>query len=137
VNKGDSVSYSFGSQMQSYKGVVYAIEPTIDANTRSIRIRSYCYNTMGKVLPGAFAKVRLQLSSATTLMVPTESIVPVLKGKQVFVVRSGKADTVSVVTGTRNDVLVPILSGLQAGDSVITTGILQLRPGSDVKIKKK
>ena len=137
VTKGDSVSYSFGSQMQAYKGVVYAIEPTIDANTRSIRIRAYCNNTSGKVLPGAFAKVRLQLSSVTTLMVPSESIVPVLKGKQVFVVRSGKADTVSVVTGTRNDVFVPILSGLQAGDSVITSGLMQLRPGSAVKIKQK
>ena len=68
-------------------------------------------------------------------MIPTQAIVPVLKGKQVFVVRNGKADTVSVVTGIRNDSAVQVISGLFAGDSVITTGLLQLRPGNDVKIR--
>jgi membrane fusion protein (multidrug efflux system) len=65
--------------------------------------------------------------------VPTEALVPVLKGAQVFVVESGKAVARDVETGLRNAGRVEILSGLQAGDSVIVRGLLGLRPGSQVK----
>ncbi|MBK9317620.1 MAG: efflux RND transporter periplasmic adaptor subunit [Bacteroidetes bacterium] len=137
VKTGDTVTYSLSGQTTSYIGTVYAIEPVVNAGSRSINIRAYCSNSSTQVLPGAFARIKLRLSSSNSLLVPTQAIVPVLKGKQLFIVRSGKADTVSVSTGVRNDTAIQILSGLTAGDTVIITGLLQLRPGSEIKLRNK
>jgi membrane fusion protein, multidrug efflux system len=135
VHAGDTISFTVGSSAKKYNGRVYAIEPGIDAGTRSIHLRALSTNSDAALLPGAFAHITLKLNTTDALLIPTQAIVPVLKGKQVFVVRNGKADTVSVVTGIRNDSAVQVISGLVAGDSVITTGLLQLRPGNDVKIR--
>jgi membrane fusion protein, multidrug efflux system len=135
VHSGDTISFTVGSSNKKYNGRVYAIEPGVDAGTRSIHLRALSTNSDAALLPGAFAHITVKLNSTEALLIPTQSIVPVLKGKQVFVVRNGKADTVSVVTGVRNDSAIQVMSGLVAGDSVITTGLLQLRPGNDVKIR--
>ncbi|MBK9637454.1 MAG: efflux RND transporter periplasmic adaptor subunit [Bacteroidetes bacterium] len=135
VKLGDTVQFSLNGVNAKFMARVYAMEPTVNAGSRSIKIRAYCEETNGQVWPGSFARVTLSLFTSTALLVPSQAIVPVLKGKQVFVVRSGKADTVSVQTGVRNDSALQILHGLQAGDTIITTGLLQLRPGSDIKIK--
>lgn len=135
VHAGDTISFTVGSSAKKYNGRVYAIEPGVDAGTRSIHLRALSTNSDAALVPGAFAHITLKLNTTDALLIPTQAIVPVLKGKQVFVVRNGKADTVSVVTGIRNDSAVQVISGLSAGDSVITTGLLQLRPGNDVKIR--
>jgi len=135
VKTGDTVTYRLSGQNVSYQSTVYAIEPVVNAGSRSITIRAYCLNASSHVLPGAFAHVTMRLSSSHSLLVPTQAIVPVLKGKQLYLVKSGKADTVSVRTGVRNDTSIQILSGLNAGDTVIITGLLQLRPGSDIKLR--
>ncbi|MBK7684195.1 MAG: efflux RND transporter periplasmic adaptor subunit [Bacteroidia bacterium] len=135
VKVGDTVQYSLNGVDAKFLARVYAMEPTVDAGSRSVQIRAYCDDTKGQVWPGSFARVTLSLFTTTALLVPSQAIVPILKGKQVYVVRSGKADTVSVQTGVRNDSALQILHGLQAGDTIITTGLLQLRPGSEVKIR--
>jgi membrane fusion protein (multidrug efflux system) len=68
-------------------------------------------------------------------MVPTEAVVPVLKGKKVYVVRDGKATEVMIETGVRNDKKIQVTSGLQAGDSLIISGIMALKKDASVKIK--
>ena len=67
-------------------------------------------------------------------MIPTQAIVPILKGQQVYVCRNGKAETVLVETGLRNDLMVQILSGVQVGDSVVVAGVMSVRPGSLLKM---
>jgi membrane fusion protein (multidrug efflux system) len=67
-------------------------------------------------------------------MIPTESVVPELGGKKVYVYRNGKAQPVTIETGLRQDADIQVISGLQEGDTLITTGVLQIKPGADVTI---
>ncbi len=135
INPGDLIRFTIANSSDVHTGKIYAIEPAVDASTRSIRVRALSSGDAHHLLPGAFAKVKITLHTDQALLIPTQAIVPVLKGKQLFLVRDGKADTVSIVTGIRNDTAVQVLSGLRAGDTVITTGLMQLRPGNDIKIK--
>ena len=135
VKKGDQIVFTTGSGSTSYNGAIYAIEPKVDEQTRTIQIRALCPNAKAEILPGAFARITLELQKMDhVLMIPTESIVPVLKGKQVYVCRDGMASAVQVETGLRNDANIQIISGLAENDTVITTGLMQMKPGVPVKL---
>jgi membrane fusion protein, multidrug efflux system len=70
------------------------------------------------------------------LAIPTEALIPEMDGDRVFVYRNGRAESIGVTTGLRTEDLIQITSGLQSGDTLITTGILQLRQGMQVIIDK-
>jgi membrane fusion protein (multidrug efflux system) len=131
---GDRISFTVGSSDRTFDGTIYAVEPGIEASTRSIRVRARCPNRDGALVPGAFANVTLVLRSvANALTVPSIAVVPELGGKKVFVYQDGAAQPRTVQTGIRSDTEVEITSGLVEGDLVITTGLLQLRPGAKVE----
>ncbi|MGC4057757.1 MAG: efflux RND transporter periplasmic adaptor subunit [Chitinophagaceae bacterium] len=135
VKIGDEVLFTVENQKGDFKATVYAVEPAIDRQTRNVMVRALYNNRTGNMLPGSFAKVKLVMSNIEdALMVPTEAVIPELKGKKVFVVRGGKAVSVPVETGLRNDAAIQILSGLSSGDTVITTGIMSLKPDAPVKL---
>jgi membrane fusion protein (multidrug efflux system) len=135
VKKGDEIIFTVGSSNREFKGTIYAIEPKVDDVTRTVQIRALCPNANSEVLPGAFARITVHLSRENNaLMIPTESIVPVLKGKQVYVYRGGKAEAIMVEAGVRNDSTIQITKGLNENDTVITTGVISLRPGAAVKL---
>lgn len=135
VKKGDKVSFSVqGSDKKRYAEVM-AIEPRIDMATRSLHIRAISANTKEDIYPGAFARVELALADIdSAIMIPTESIVPELKGQKVYRVKNGKAEPVKVITGLRTDKYIQITDGLLAGDTVITSGLMQLKPNGAVKV---
>lgn len=121
----------------TFDATVFAIEPKIDVATRNIKVRARTQNTSGKLLPGMFANVSLGIAShQNAVMVPTQAIMPIARGKQVIVVKAGKATYVPVETGLRDADLVEITSGIQVGDTVVTTGLMQLKPNGDVKVAK-
>ena len=135
IAPGDEIQFTVGASTTQFRGSIYAIEPKVDEATRTVQIRARCPNANGEVLPGAFARITLVLKQLdNVLMLPTESIVPVLKGKQVFVLRNGKAEAVKVETGIRNDTAAQVLSGIAPNDTVITSGLMQLKPGMTVKL---
>ena len=135
VNIGDKIKFSVAGSGNSYSGTVFAIEPKIDETTRTLKIRAISPNTGGEILPGAFADVTLILKEIPdALMVPTQAIIPILKGQKVYLCRNGMVAQVEVKTGIRTDTEVQITEGLNPKDTVITTGILQLAPGMPVKI---
>ena len=136
ISVGDSVFFTFEGNERTYTGNIYATEPKIDLATRTLRVRAVCDNPGGKILPGTFAKVALVLRSQESIMVPSEAVVPDLKGKKVYIVKGGKAVAVPVEAGQRTESSVEILSGLSPGDSLITEGLMQLRPDTPVKIMK-
>jgi membrane fusion protein (multidrug efflux system) len=135
IRPGDSLDFTVSGQMETRKAVVYANDPLVSQISRSMRIRATCLGPSRGLLPGGFAKISVPLKQTRSLLVPAESVVPVLKGKQVFVVRNGVADTVSIMTGVRTASSIQVISGLSAGDSVIVSGLLQLRPGSPVRVR--
>ena len=135
VKKNDKVAFSVEGADQKFTALVYAVEPRIDQATRSLMVRAITPNPHGALLPGSFARVQLSLNNIdSALMIPTESIIPDLKGQKIYVIRGGKADFARVTTGFRNDVKIQITNGLHPGDTVVTTGIMQLKPGAAVKV---
>ncbi|MDQ1088166.1 efflux RND transporter periplasmic adaptor subunit [Siphonobacter sp. SORGH_AS_1065] len=136
VRVGDVVSFNVASETKAYQGKVYAIEPKIDLATRTVKLRALVPNASNQIRPGQFAQVKLRLGETPqALMVPSQAIIPGTKEKQVVISRQGKASFQTVETGTRTDTKVQILSGIQAGDTVITTGILQIKPDQVLKIR--
>ncbi len=138
VNKNDVVNFSLEETNFQFTGKVYAIEPKIDLSTRTLQVRALCDNNTEKILPGSFAKIELRLKETpNALMIPTQSIIPVLKGQTVYVARDGVAQSIPVKTGVRTATEIQITDGLQVGDTVITTGINSLKPNAPVVVMVK
>ncbi len=137
VKSGEKIYCRVENDLTVYQGEVYAIEPRIDQETRTLKIRAQADNQSGNLLPGQFVKVELILASLPdALLVPTEAVIPDQGGKKVFIFSAGKAKEIKIETGIRTENSLEVLSGLSAGDTLITTGILQLRQGIDIQIQK-
>ncbi len=135
VKKGDKVIFRIEGIKKNFTGEVFAVEPKIDMATRTLKVRAICPNNQGIIYPGSFARVQIALEDINdAMMIPTEAIIPDLKGKKVIRIKDGKADFVRVETGLRTESQIQITEGLVAGDTIVTTGIMQLKPGSPVKI---
>lgn len=123
-----------GSKVQN-TATVYAVEPTVDEKTRTLILRALCPNAAERLRPGMLARVVIPTSALVDrVMVPTEAIVPSMEGKSVWVVRDNTAISVGVETGIRLENTIEITRGLAAGDSVVITGLMQLREGAKVKV---
>jgi membrane fusion protein (multidrug efflux system) len=117
------------------KSKIFAIQPEIDRNTRSALVRARYANTDGALVPGFFADVEVVLGERpNALSVPTVAIIPELGKVKLLLAKKGVVTPVEVKTGIRTADEVEIIEGLQAGDTVITSGILQLRPGAPVQL---
>ncbi len=120
---------------QSFEGAIYAIEPGVDEETRTVLLRARLPNKGNKLRPGLFARVSLVLERRdNALVVPEQAIVPV--GQQTFVYRvaDGKALMIPVTLGLRRPGQVEILEGVNAGDMVVTDGQLKIRDGAAVTV---
>lgn len=132
---GSAVAFAVAGGEHRFAGQIYALDPRIDAATRTVLVRAVCPNPDGRMLAGAFANVEVTLAELSeALLVPAVAVVPGLNQKNVFVVRDGKVEPRAVQTGTRTQSMVHILSGLAAGDVVITSGMQQLRAGQPVTV---
>jgi membrane fusion protein (multidrug efflux system) len=137
IKEGLAVEFSVAGTDDNFRGAVYAIEPGIDPVSRTIRLRARVPNPEGRLTPGAFVEAQLVLERIeNAIIVPSLAVVPGLKDETVFVARDGKAEVRKVTTGIRTADAVLIEEGLQPGDEVITSSILQLRPGARVAISE-
>jgi membrane fusion protein, multidrug efflux system len=137
VSQGKIIRFTIENDLKVYEGKVYALEPRIDPATRTLKLRALADNSSGTLLPGQFVKVELILqTSDNAILVPTEAVIPEQGGKKVYVLENGNAKEVKIETGIRSNTELEVLSGLKAGDTLITTGILQLRPGIAVEVAK-
>lgn len=133
-----SLSFTTSGSKEQYTAKVYAIEPGIEETTRTLKMRAVAQNPNGKLIPGTFANVSLPLDNINdALLVPTEALIPVQNGKKVFVSVKGKAKEIMVETGARTDKDVLVLTGLKAGDTVLTTGVMTLKDDTPVKVNIK
>lgn len=136
VKKGMEIEFSGESATKSYKASIYAIEPKIDELTKSLRCRAL-YNGTEDFYPGSFVKVYVDMTETeNALMIPTQSIIPILKGQKVLIARNGEADEAKVITGVRTDDKIQVVDGLKAGDTVLTTGLLSVKKGAKLKLMK-
>ena len=137
VRVGDVVSVTDEGTNKKYDAKVYAIDPQIDPVSRTQPVRARYANTKNELRPGSFVKVNLQLGKSTdALQVPTESVIPEASGYSVYTVKDGKMVPKKVKIGIRSDKVIQITDGLAVGDSVLRTGILQVKPGDAVRATK-
>ena len=135
VTVGDLVEFSSDEAKLEFTGKLYAIEPKIDAATRTVQLRALCDNKNEKIFPGAYVQIELRLKKIpNALMVPSQAIIPVLKGQSILVKRNGVVVSLSVQSGIRTASFVQITNGISAGDTVLTTGLMQARPGMPVNV---
>ena len=135
VKRGTNLEFTVEGKLEAFKAQVYATEASLDAETHTLLVRALYPNANGELLSGQYAGIRLkQKEVADAIAIPSEAIVPEMGKNKVFVCRNGKAEPVDVVTGIRTDSEIQIVSGLEFGDTILTSGTLQLRKGSAVKI---
>jgi len=128
VNIGYPVTFKVDGSNTIYEAKVYAVDPKIELSTRSIVLRALYPNRNEELKSGRYAAVTLELSKIdNAIAIPTEALVPEMEGELVYVYRNGKASVVRVNTGLRTESLIQIVSGLEFGDTLLTSGILQLR----------
>src|SRR5690554_2145648 len=138
VKQGSRITFTNAAVEGESVGQVYAIAPNIDAATRTLQLRAISPNKDRKFLPGMFVGVKLNLNvNEEALMVPAESLIPELDGYKVFVANGDNViEEVKVSIGIRTERAVQVTDGLKAGDLVLTTGVIQAKPGMAVNITK-
>lgn len=137
INKGSKVSFTIESSRKSFNATVYAIEPELDANSRTITVRAKAPNPENLLTAGSFAKINLTLDQIPkTIMVPTECVIPDLKSSKIYLYKNGIAVAQNVKTDLRTDTKIQVIDGLKAGDSIVVSGLIQIRPKSPLKILK-
>ena len=138
IKVGTTLTFSTSNSNQEYGAEIYAIEPEVEIATRTLKMRAIADNPGGKLFPGAFANVILPLETVNdALLVPSESLIPVQNGKRIFIVENGLAKEIDVEIGARTGSSVRIISGLKAGDTVLTYGVMALKNGTPVKVLLK
>lgn len=136
IDENTEIEFTTESSEGTFKGKIYAIEPKINLQTRTVKVRAISPNREMKLFPGAFASIQVPLKKiSNAILVPTQTLIPELRGQKIYVARNGKAEKLSVETGLRNDSSIQITSGIVEGDTILTTGLMQMRPGSPVKVK--
>jgi membrane fusion protein (multidrug efflux system) len=133
---GQTITFMIDGISGEFTGQVYAYEPRVENNTRSLVIRAIVDNQGKKLLPGTFANVIFKMGgNNNAIMIPSQSVVPKLKGQSIFVIKDGKAKSIDIELGERKADMVQIISGnIISGDSIITTNILRLRNEALVKV---
>ncbi|MCU0360498.1 MAG: efflux RND transporter periplasmic adaptor subunit [Bacteroidia bacterium] len=138
IKNGMSITFELENDLgaQTYTAQIYAIEPKMDEATKTIRLRAE-YKGDKTLLPGTYVKVYVGFGdNSKQLMVPSQSIIPILKGHKVFRFSAGKAIETPVKIGPRSDQKVLVLEGLSEGDTIITTGLMSIKKDLQLNLIK-
>lgn len=137
VVPGLDVRFSIEGSDKIYNAVIAARESSVDETTRNLTVRADIRDEDKYLVPGSFAKVRIILGKDDdAIMIPTQSVIPVARGKQIIVLNGGQIEFRNIKTGVRDSARVQVLEGLTPGDTLITTGLMFLRPDSKVKVSR-
>lgn len=135
VRVGDEIRFAVQGVSGNFLGRIYAMEPRIEADTRTLQLRALTPNPNRRLLPGAFAEIELLLDQVDdALLVPAIAIISTADQRSVFVVENGAAVRKPVETGVRTSTSVQIIRGLAPGDTVVTSGVQQIRTGMPVRM---
>jgi membrane fusion protein (multidrug efflux system) len=131
---GKLLTFTVEGDSAKYTAVVMATEGGIESDTRNLKVRAVVDYVSPGLKPGAFATVELELGKHTdALLVPTQSIIPQARSKKLIVARDGKAEFITVI---RQAAFIEVLNGIHSGDTVVTTGIVFLKPDARLKFSK-
>lgn len=130
---GNELKFSVEGDLEERSAKLYATDSHVDSDTRTYTVRALYDNSDGKLVPGRYVNVSLTTQEFDkAIAVPSQAIISEMGIDKVFVYHNGKAEPVEITKGLRTDKYVQVLRGLSIGDTVITTGIMQLRVGQKV-----
>lgn len=119
---------------RGFSGTVYAVDPRVDAATRTLLVRARIANPRHELRPGMFARVRIVLGNKPdAVWIPEEAVVPRGRDKFVYRVNDGTAEFVRIESGERREGEIEVRDGIAAGDTVVVGGQMRIRPGAAVK----
>jgi len=135
VAPGFPITFVTNFSSKEFGAKVYAVDPKVDINTRTIVARALYPNSKEELKPGSSVSVTAQLSKIDdAVSIPTEALIPEMEGEKVFIYKNGKAEQVKVLIGLRTESHIQIKEGLNFGDTLLTSAILQLRQSLPVQL---
>jgi membrane fusion protein (multidrug efflux system) len=135
IKIGYPLTFKIDGINQVFNASVYAVDPKADVDMRTIVLRAMYPNKNEELKSGRYAEITLQMSRKdNAIAIPTEALIPEMEGQKVFIYTKGKAQSVKVNTGLRTEAKIQITDGLKFGDTLITSGIMQLRQGLAIKL---
>ena len=136
VRRGTKVGFMVDGSLDSLKAEVYAVSAEVDMNTRQLDVKALYDNYNGHLMPGRYANVSITLyEMENAIVIPAEAVIKEMGIDKVYVYRNGRAEPLSIEAGQRTDSQVEVITGIMPGDTLITTGTLQLRQGLPVKLE--
>jgi len=137
IRNGMDVNFTVEGSPNTYKASISATESSVEQNSRNLKIRAMVKSPDRYLIPGNFAKVEIILGrNDNAIMIPSQAIIPVARGKQVVTLKNGAVLFNDITTGVRDSSNVQVIEGVAAGDTLITTGLLFIRPDSKLKLTK-
>lgn len=132
---GSEQAFTTPADPGTFKTRVVAKAARLSTDTRTLLVRGVADNREGKLLPGQSARVALSLhTSNNALVVPSQALIPSPGGYSVFVSNDSKAELRPVAIGQRNSATVQVIKGLAPGDTLITSNLLRLSPGTPIHL---
>ena len=143
-NAGNAASDSIitvslsGSRLYAHPGQITAIDRAVDRTTGTITVRASFPNPENMLLPGMNAAINIRRESASPqLVIPYQAVSEQLGQTSVYVVTdSSTVEQRGIHLGLRTAGGVVVTDGLAAGETVVTDGIINLRPGAKVQVSE-
>jgi membrane fusion protein (multidrug efflux system) len=136
VRQGTMVRFTVEGFLEPFDATVYAVASEVEQGTRQLGVKAIFPNNRLQLMPGRSANVSVTLyEHPNAIVIPAEAVIKEMGVDKVYVSRGGTAQPLNIVAGQRTDAAVEVLTGLMPGDTLITTGTLQLRQGLPVKIE--
>ncbi len=137
LRMGMEVLFVVSGSLDTLKAKVRAVDPGADIQTRTVRARAVVPNSDRGLSPGQFARVFVPLAAAeSAILIPSQAVVPTTREKKVARVKGGKVEMTTVTLGARTESAVEITAGLEAGDTILLTGLMQAKSGAPVQVVK-
>jgi membrane fusion protein (multidrug efflux system) len=136
VRRGTKIRFTVEGFLESFDAEVYAVASEIEQNTQQLDVRALYSNSRALLMPGRSAKVAITLyEQQNAIVIPSEAIIKEMGVDKVYLYKGGVASPVNIEAGQRTDAAVEVLTGLMPGDTLITTGTLQLRKDLPVRVE--
>lgn len=137
IKVGTTLNFTLSNEDKKINGEakVYALESNLDVETYTLGMRALFPNTGGHIQPGRSVDIAIKLREIkNTIVVPSISILAELGKDIAYVYKGGKAHQVTLKKGMRTASSLQITEGLNVGDTLLVTGVMQLRDGLPVVI---
>ncbi len=135
ISLSQKLNFTIDGSDKVFSATIIALDPKVDENLRTFRVRAQTSNADAALLPGMYVRIELPISQERIIMIPTESVIPILKGKKVYVMRDGKATDQEIKTGVRSDLYVEVSEGLNVGDSIIVSALMAIKHNTPVQTR--